>query len=267
MSNSNFHDTVSHYYDQDVDFGFEKRAEANPLLEKIRNDFRKITIKYPFTRILEIGCGPGFDVAWFAAEFPQKEIIGIDISTKMVSLAQKRIDHRKLANAKVLTLDDRGLSSTFNKSEFDLIYVYFGALNTVTDLGKTANDIFKLLDKGGHAVLTFVNKWYLREMIVQTLKLNIKLAFSRLRKEWGGYSPNRHLPSVCYSPAEIMKYFNDFKMIEHKGYSIFFPAWYNPHKLKGKEQKANKLWAKDQKIQNTFLWSKGEYTLFVFRKD
>ena len=266
MTKTDFHLTVSDYYDQDVDFGFEQRAEKNPLLEKIRNDFRAITVKYPFQNALEIGCGPGFDVAWFAHNYPEKQITGIDISPKMVSSAKKRVEADHLKNARILHLNERGLNASFPSESFDLIYVYFGALNTVSDLKQTANDIYKLLNPGGYAVLSFVNKWYLREMFVQALKLNFKVAFSRLKKEWGGYSPNRHLPSRCYSPSEIKRCFNQFELIERKGYSIFFPAWYNPHKLKGKKAEENRLWEKDQKLQDSPLWSKGEYTLFVFKK-
>lgn len=263
---SNFHQTVSEYYDKDVDYGFESKAESNPLLDRIRNDFRSVTVKYPFSKVLEIGCGPGFDVAWFATEFPQSEVIGIDISEKMATLAQQRVTSQKLTNARAITLDERGLLENFQPGEFDLVYVYFGALNTVPDLEESAKDILALLKPGGHAVLTFVNKWYLREMFVQALKLNFKVAFSRLKKEWGGYSPTRHLPSRCYSPKQVLSAFSDFKLLEKKGYSIFYPAWYNPQKLKGKEQKGDKLWEKDQGLQNSLLWSKGEYTLFVFEK-
>ena len=266
MSDKNFHKAVSEYYDRDVDYGFEKRAMVNPLLEKIRSDFRSVTIQYSFESVLEIGCGPGFDLAWFAQKFPEKKITGVDISLKMVELAQEKIKKANLSNARVVQLDDRNLLESFGKCEFDLIYVYFGALNTVPDLRKTAYDIFELLKPGGHAVLTFVNKWYLREMIVQAIKLNFKVAFSRLKKEWGGYSPNRHLPSRCYSPKEIISDFNKFELLKRKGYSIFFPAWYNAQKLKGKKEKEERLWKKDQRIQNTFLWSKGEYTLFVLKK-
>lgn len=266
MPTKDFHQNVSDYYNQDVDFGFEERAEANPLLDKIRNDFREITVKYSFSNVLEIGCGPGFDVAWFASRFPSTKITGIDISEKMVSLAQKRIKSQKLSNARIMKLDERGLTNTFKPGEFDLVYVYFGALNTVPDLTESAKSIFQILKPSGHAVLTFVNKWYLREMIVQFMKLNFKVAFSRLKKEWGGYSPNRHLPSKCYSPSEIRNAFKQFEFLEKRGYSIFFPAWYNAHKLKGKPEKEKKLWKKDKRLQNSSLWSKGEYTLFVLRK-
>ncbi|MCF8228938.1 MAG: class I SAM-dependent methyltransferase [Bacteroidales bacterium] len=263
---NNFYENVARYYDKDADLGFEQWAGENPLLEKIRDDFRKITIKYPFEKALEIGCGPGFDVSWFAHEFPDREVTGVDISPKMVGLTQKRIRKMNLDNAQVLVSDERDLTKHFKSEEFDLIYVYFGALNTVEDLGFAADQIHNLLKPHGHAVLTFVNKWYLREMVVQSLKLNFKTAFARLKKEWGGYSVDRHLPSKCYSPVEIRKSFVDFELMEKKGYSILFPAWYNFKKFLNQQEKINKHWKKDQQLQNTHWWSKGEYTLFVFRK-
>jgi SAM-dependent methyltransferase len=263
---NNFHKTVADYYDKDADLGFKSRAQSNPLLDKIRADFRMITIKYPFSRVLEIGCGPGFDVAWFASEFPDKDITGVDISQNMVSITNQQLSELKLENARAIQSDERGLLKQFTPGQFDLVYVYFGALNTVSNLDYAAKQIFELLSPGGHAVLTFVNKWYLREMIVQAIKLNFKTAFARLRKEWGGYSIDRHLPSRCYSPGQVVSAFKDFNLLERKGYSISFPAWYNYHKFKNQPEKIKALWEKDQKLQTTPLWSKGEYTLFVFRK-
>jgi len=262
-----FHHEVSTYYDQDADLGFKDRAESNPLLDKIRSDFRNITLKYPFENALEIGCGPGFDVCFFASKFPNRKITGIDISQRMIDVASEQVSKLGLANVRLMVSDERKMKAQFGEGSFDLVYVYFGALNTVADLGFAASEIHKLLKPGGYAVLTFVNKWYLREMLVQALKLRFDVAFARLRKEWGGYSPSRHLPSRCYSPKEIMRHFHQFKLIEKKGYSIKFPAWYNPHKLHNNPQLEAKLWLQDQKLQGTFWWDKGEYTLFVFNKN
>jgi SAM-dependent methyltransferase len=261
-----FYRSVSDYYDQDADMNFEARAEANPLLARIRDDFRGITVKYPFSKVLEIGCGPGFDVAWFASAYPEKEVTGIDISQNMVALAHKRISLQGLSNAKILKADERDLPQQFAPGSFDLIYVYFGALNTVADLPLAAKQIHDLLSPGGHAVLTFVNKWYMREMLVQALKMNFSLALARLKKDWGGYSPDRHLASSCYSPGEIKRAFKMFQLIEKKGYSIFYPAWYNYRKWLNKLNKTDGRWQTDNSLQNTFLWSKGEYTLFVFMR-
>ncbi|NQU35674.1 MAG: class I SAM-dependent methyltransferase [Bacteroidetes bacterium] len=257
---------VADYYDEDATLGFEARANVNTSLDRIRNDFRKITTKYEFNDALEIGCGPGFDVHWFASTYPDKNFAAVDISEEMVKLAQKRLNKDQLKNARVIQSDERSLIEKFGENSFDLIYVYFGALNTVEDLNFSSIQIHKLLRPNGIAVLTFVNKWYLRELLVQLLKLNFKIAFARIGKVWGGYSVNRFLQSHCYSPNIVKKAFSQFTFLEHKGYSILYPPWYNDHKIRNNKQKADKLWNLDQKLQKTNLWSKGEYTLFVFQK-
>ncbi len=262
-----YHKKVSEYYDEDVTLGFEKRAGENFILEKIRDDFRRITLKHPLDNTLEIGCGPGFDVVWFAGKFPDKKFTAVDISSEMVKLAKERINSEKLTNANVFQAHEKELLTRFGDERFDMIYVYFGALNTVENLNETARSIHQILKKKGMAVLSFVNKWYLRELMVHLLKFKPGLAFGRIGKTWGGYSPDRNLPSHCYSPRQVKKAFSDFSLLETQGYSIFYPAWYNQHKILGKNKKAEKLWKLDRSLQKTFLWSKGEYALYLFRKD
>lgn len=263
---SNYHKTVADYYDEDAELGFEDRAAGNVILDRIRGDFRKIASQYVGSQVLEIGCGPGFDLEWFATNYPDSSIIALDISEKMTAAAQRRIDQNGFQHAQVFTADEVSMMDILPESSFDLIYVFFGALNTVEDLNLAAANISKLLKPGGHAVLTFVNKWYLREMLVQLVKLRFRSAFARIRKVWGGYSVNRHLPSSCYSPGQVERAYKDLKLIFRKGYSIFYPAWYNQHKLKGRTDGGDSLWKRDAQVQNTWLWSKGEYTLFVFHK-
>ncbi len=263
---TDYYANVESYYDEDATLGFESRANINSSLERIRSDFRDITIQYDFNNVLEIGCGPGFDIHWFAAKYPEKSFTAVDISGEMVNLTRNRLEKNSIKNVTLFRSDERSLVEKLGKNTFDLIYVYFGALNTVNDLNETAGHINKLLKTNGIAVLTFVNKWYLRELLVQLIKLNLKTAFARLGNTWGGYSVTRHLPSHCYSAGKIRQAFSGFKLISKKGYSIFYPPWYNDHKVREKPSKAERLWNLDQKIQNTPLWSKGEYTLFVFQK-
>jgi ubiquinone/menaquinone biosynthesis C-methylase UbiE len=262
--NESYYSEVATYYDEDADLGFESRAGGNRSLERIRDDFRRITIRYPFEKALEIGCGPGFDVHWFAMNFPERQFTAVDISARMVELAQAKLDKDNLVNASVVQSDERKLTELFGEGNFDLVYVYFGALNTVENLDSAATEIKRLLKPGGVAVLTFVNKWYLRELMVQMARFRFKTAFARLGKVWGGYSVSRHLPSHCYTPRRIRKAFNGFTLLERKGYSIFHPAWYNDHKIRNNPAKADRLWNLDQRLQNTPLWAAGEYLLFVF---
>ena len=260
-----YNQQVAEYYNEDALSGFEERAEQNSVLDRIRNEFRATVQRYSFSKALEIGCGPGFDLEWFASTYPEKEIVGIDISHEMVKLAKQRIQRKGFNNVHLEVATDETMVLKFGEQSFDLVYVFFGALNTAKDLNRAAQQISTILKKDGIAVLTFVNKWYFREMFVQLMKLRIKSALARVRTVWGGYSVDRFLPSHCYSPKQIQKAFSSFTLLEKKGYSIFFPAWYNHHKIKGNTAKGEKLWKLDQKVQSTFLWSKGEYTLFVFK--
>ena len=68
-------------------------------------------------------------------------------------------------------------------------------LNTVENLQKTANKIIECCEDGGFLVLSFVNKHYLAEVLINLFKLKFGLAFRRYKKVWGGYSPNKHLNS------------------------------------------------------------------------
>lgn len=258
-----YYKKVGEYYDKDVELGFESRADSNTSLQRIRDDFRTYVAKQTFTNALEIGCGPGLDAEWFGKQFQDKKLCAIDVSAQMVKSATHRtagLPHVAVKQATEHDLDK------LDDVPFDLCYVFFGALNTVDSLPVAADKIYNCLKPGGVAVLTFVNKWYLRELIVNLLKMRIRVAFSRIRKVWGGYSPTRFLASKCYTPSTIRSSFKAFNELEHQGYSILFPAWYNQHKLKGQANKANRLWDLDKKLNKTPFWKFGEYTLFVLQK-
>ncbi len=261
-----YHNEVADYYDHDARTGYEERAGDNVILARIRGHFRELTLPYVRGDVLEIGCGPGYDVCWLASRFPGSRFTALDISPEMVELTRHRIAGKGVSNAKVLLGDAEHLQTHFSPESMDLVYVYFGALNTVEDLNAAAAEITGILKPGGTAVLTWVNKWYLRELLVQLLKLKPRAAMARLRKTWGGYSTSRFLPSRCYSPGTIINAFSDMECIRKHGYSIVFPAWYNAHKITGNPEKADRLWKLDQMLQKTPFWSCGEYTLFIFQK-
>ena len=151
--------------------------------------------------------------------------------------------------------------------EFDHIYVFFGALNTVQDLRRVAGILRKRMKRDGTMVLTFVNKWYLVDMLFGLLKFKFRRAFRRIRKIWGGYSDLHHLESRCFSPREIRKAFgNQFEMTHRRGYSILYPAWYRVHwvsRLGGKI--SDILWNADRILNHTPAWCLGEYALYSFK--
>jgi ubiquinone/menaquinone biosynthesis C-methylase UbiE len=260
-----YYEEVGTYYDKDA-VDFEKRYWKNDSLQRIRQSFREHVRQYEFKRVLEIGFGPGFDLVHFAQTHPQAEVYGLDISPEMVRLAQEKIDAGKMSNAQVACGSVEDIEGQFPEVKYDMIYVFFGALNTVNDLEAAMKELERLLLPGGHMVLTFVNKWYVGGMLIELLKGKPKWAFARLRKVWGGYSPTNFLASRCYTTAQIKAAISS-KCVDQRGYSILFPAWYY-HKIH--RMLPNKirmlLWQMDARIARTTLGTFGEYMLYDFRK-
>jgi ubiquinone/menaquinone biosynthesis C-methylase UbiE len=82
---------------------------------------KQFEVLYPFTSVLEVGCGYGPNVQLLAAKFPDIEVWGIDINPTSVRegnrrLAEMRIEHARLIVAKA---DDL---SQFADRSFDIVF-------------------------------------------------------------------------------------------------------------------------------------------------
>ena len=65
----------------------------------------------------------------------------------MVNITNKKIKKLNLKNVEVRHLNSDEISNFNYNEKFDLIYVFFGALNTVEDLNKIAESICKVLNQ------------------------------------------------------------------------------------------------------------------------
>jgi ubiquinone/menaquinone biosynthesis C-methylase UbiE len=260
-----FYKQVETYYDSDAP-GFDRRYWQNHVLQRIRQDFREEVKRHAFSDMLEIGYGTGLDLLHFGKTHPEASVAGIDISGGMLQVTNERIRTAGLTNVVARKGSVEQLESLFPNRKFDMVYVFFGALNTVDDLHAAARHIHRVTAPGGILVLSFVNKHYLGGMLIELLKLRPRAAFSRLKTQWGGYSPSRFLPSRCYSPKEIRKAFAGFKLLKTKGYSIVHPAWYYHGLNRLLRRLSPWLWKADKMLNRTPLWKSGEYSLFVFQK-
>jgi len=256
---------VGTYYDEDA-ADFDSRYWMNPVLQQIRQSFREEVKSYPFKTMLEVGCGTGIDLVHFGLTHPEVQVTGIDISAEMVRISRDKIADSKLTNVQAFTATVEDCPALFQDQQFDLIYVFFGALNTVEDLSVNAGILRRMLAPDGKLVVTFVNKWYLGGIFLEAIRLRFRRAIARLKPVWGGYSAVKYLPSRCYSPAEILTAFSGFRTIRHHGYSILHPAWYftGINRKLGRLRKI--LWKIDEMLTLTPLWRFGEYTLFSFEK-
>ncbi len=266
MQKEEYYLNVARHFDQDAKI-FEKRYDENPILHRLRNEFRKYTELHYFETALEIGCGPGIDIEYFAKKYPDKKFYAIDVSPEMVRLSRKKIEALNFKNVQVECSAVESVGEYLPGQKFDLIYVYFGGMNTVADLRQNALIIHKLLNPGGTFVLTNVNRYYLLDALVKIFKFKFNDATARLFNRWPGYSPGRNLKSHVYSYKYIRKCFEpEFEIVFKRGYSILYPPWYGARHLKKLGKFGETLWKIDAALQNTFLWNLGEYSLYVMKK-
>ena len=255
---------ISAYYDKYA-CNYDSRYWENPVVQQIRQSFREEVKLYPANSMLEIGTGTGLDLVHFSKTHPHRKIYGIDISSEMINYCRERIQQSGCGNIEIRKASAEEINTIFPQQKFNLIYIFFGALNTAEDLQIAASELKNVLTPGGIMVLTFVNKWYLIGMLLDLVRLRFKRAFSRLHSTWSGYSSEFNIPSHCYTPNQIKVAFSGLKIIKRKGYSIIQPAWY----FTGINKKLGKLnrilWSIDNVLNKTFLWRFGEYTLFVFK--
>lgn len=262
-----YYQKVAGHFDQDARL-FEQRYEENLVLQKIRNTFRRYTESLPFNEALEIGSGPGIDLVYFARKYPEKSIAAIDVSPEMVNISNKNLQESGAKNAIAKTGSVEDIPALFPDRQFDLVYVYFGGLNTVPDLRKTAQQLNEIISVGGHLVLTCVNRYYVMDIVYKSLKFKFKEAVSRFRNRWKGYSPGRDLPSNVYSASYVKKCFSpEFSILFRRGFSILYPPWFGLRPLHKFSFLMNILWKVDQLLQKTPCWNRGEYSLYIMKKE
>lgn len=266
MDNKIYYQKVAEYYDHEA-CNYEERYWRNIVAQRIRQSFREEVKTHSFSSVLEIGCGTGLDLSHFGSVYPERKVYGIDISPAMVASASRKVQELGLQNVRVMIGAAEDVQTLFPEVQFDHIYVFFGALNTVPDLRHVAGILKKSMKRDGTMVLTFVNKWYPVDMLIDLLKFRFKRVFGRVREIWGGYSEVHRLESRCFSPREIKKAFgDDFQITRSRGYSILYPAWYRVQLVFRLGRKIGDiLWSADRILSHTPVWCLGEYALYSFK--
>lgn len=137
-------------YDNQIFFdGYQKLREspsaANVLVEKpalfsLCPDFKEKTV-------LDLGCGYGENCKEFA-RLGAKQVIGIDISEKMLQIANKE---NSSETVRFLCMSMNDLSSLNQK--FDVVLSSL-AMHYIEDFDKLIKNIFELLDNGGQFIFS-----------------------------------------------------------------------------------------------------------------
>ena len=125
-------------------------------IDKIwRNKVRKIVKNIPNSQILDVATGTG-DLAIALSKIEGTNIIGVDISNKMLDVGRVKVTKKKL-DGKVDLRNGDSLNLPFEDNQFDAVTVAFGVRN-FENIGKGLSEISRVLKENGKLiVLEFSN--------------------------------------------------------------------------------------------------------------
>lgn len=117
------------------------------ILEPVRSDTMEALAPQPGERVLDLGTGPGEPAMTIALEVGETgHVTGVDLSEKMVDIAQRVATARALDNVDFQVMDCSAL--TFAPATFDAAISCFG-FQIFTDPEKAAREAFRVLKPGG----------------------------------------------------------------------------------------------------------------------
>jgi SAM-dependent methyltransferase len=254
------------YYDSFAEVA-EERYTSNPVLVRVRQAFRRAVERYAPGSMLDLGCGPGTDLAYFAARYPGRRYLGLDVSERMIEVARGNLAQvANVANVRFVRGCAEDLPRLLSGERFDLVYSFFGPLNTEPDLARAARALREVVTPGGRLVLSFVSRVYLLDSALHLLRGRPQRALARLTDRWRGYSEARPLDARLYFPSQIAGSFRpDFEVERREGLSIVYPAWYRAQRFRPDGTLLRALWVGDRLLNRTPLWCAGEHLLYTLR--
>lgn len=132
----------------------EKYDEYATLQDQIaKSVLKKVTLQGN-EKVLDVGCGSGRNVARFAQQVPDGEVVGIDASQEMVTFAQD--EYKELENVSFIHLSATDLAY---ENEFDVVGSFF-CLHWIETHEDVLRAMIRALKPGGTLILVITLKRY-----------------------------------------------------------------------------------------------------------
>lgn len=241
----------------------------NELVQRMRTTlWRTVEALLPSgSRLLDLGCGAGIDVAHFVAR--GYTVVAIDWSPAMVERTRARIaEMGAAAHARVETLGIQELDRLQDRP-FDGIYSDFGPLNCVPDLAPVAAACAERLAPGGYLIATVMGRLCPWEFLYYAWRGRWGRACVRGRRGLVPVSLNQGTVwTRYYTPREFYQAFaRQFALTSYRGLNLFLPPPY----LVGVCQRAPHLcaalgWLDDRLAGWPLLREAGDHFLIVLTR-
>ena len=102
------------------------------------------------TKIMEVGCGPGFYSCGFAKRFPELSLLGVDQSVRQLDWAKTKARRLRLANCRFETDDVLDLSHASNT--FDVV-IAARLFTVLPDPRRALTEMHRVLRSGGRCLI------------------------------------------------------------------------------------------------------------------
>ena len=170
------------------------------------------------SKILDAGCGPGVDSAYMNSQ--GFEVIGVDLSEKMLELARKKSPNIKFEKADIRELD-------FNKSTFDGILASYSLIHIPKkDIPNLIKNFLKFLKPNG-VICVGIQEGESREMFItepfkpdEKIFVNV-ISADELREllEKNGFTPLNEFMRKSEDKDKLEFDFNKFVLIAKKEFA------------------------------------------------
>lgn len=222
----------------------------------------------PGSRLLDLGCGTGLDVARMAQR--GYRITATDWSPEMVRRTRERVQSEGLVD-RVVTINV-GAHELYLLDEcgrYDGIYSNLGALNCVPNLAEMSRECARLLRPGGMLVFTVIGRvcpWEIWHYLVRGRWARVKVRYAR------GQTPvrlnQRTVWTRYYTPREFYRPFSRlFSLTHYRGLCVFVPPPYLIAFRERHERWHRRLWRIDRRVAGwPLLRGMGDHFIVAMRK-
>jgi ubiquinone/menaquinone biosynthesis C-methylase UbiE len=219
-------------------------------------------------RILEIGCGTGYDAVHFAQQ--GIAVVACDESAAMIDVARTRtkgedcgpgISFEVCANENLHLLE--------NSAAFDGAFSNFGSLNCSKDLRPIVTGLASKVRPGGHLLLCLIGPFCLWEFAWYVFQGQLSKALRRIRRSGASAKFGQKEIRVFYpSVRSLRKVFSpEFSLLRWQGIGVAVPPSYAESRFSYHSKALLRLARLDEKIQKLpIARSMGDHILLEFER-